>query len=182
MNECAYKSSAPEVVEYLQRILDNEWGKAIREKGAEHGLTTDFLTFGSTTFAGFAPPEDGTVPAGWRSTSYVKGGASATCVVPDRRTKLGKALSRWFEDHGKRPYIDRLPGMVPMVFNRTDEGMRLCTVTEAFPHEGAVYVRWEIPREAVEGDKGPDAEMWKPIPMSEYHLAREARAEMLAAT
>lgn len=183
--ECAYKSSHPDVLAYLAKITADEWSNAIRDLGEKEGFGRDFTTWGQTRFAGFLPPADhSTVGKGWRVQKLVRRGITGYYVVPDLRTKLGKAHAKWFEDHGNRPFIHRLPGMRGEVLVEDGDGLRICTVDAAFEHEGVVYAHWPLAREQVEhADRLPGkvGDMWEAIPMSEYHLAREARAESLAA-
>lgn len=185
MTECAYKSSHPDVVAYVAKIMSDGWAEAIRDLGEREGIGRDFTTWGQTRFAGFLPPDDhSTVPAGWRVQRVQRSGAFGFYVVPDRRTKIGKAHAKWFEEHGDRPFINRLPGMRREVFDQRDNGFYVVNVDRAFEHDGVVYAHWPLDRATVEhADRLPgrvNLDMWEPIPLSEYHLALEARAERLA--
>lgn len=179
INECAYKSNHADVLAYWERIASDEWANQIRAYGEEHGVGREFLSTGRTRFSGFVAPDDpATLPKGWRVAKVTRQGCTTTFVTPDLRTKIGKAHEQWFKDHGERPYVHRMPGMRGEVFSVEDGGMRIVTASQAFLHDGTVYLKWTLPREKVEGegDRLPgkvDHTMWEAIPMSEYHLARE---------
>lgn len=183
LDECAFRSEHPDVLAMWERIASTEWADKIREYGIAIGLPDgEFSTFGRDTFAGFTPPARAAdVPAGWRVAKVTRRGLTERYMLPDKRTKAGKAAERWFEELGRRPYLSDIPGIPGKVLDRRSSLMRN---PEAFCHNGAVYVRFNVPVAAIEdrspgytafGEYNPD--MWATIKLSEYHAALEAETE-----
>lgn len=184
INECAFRSEHPDVLAVWERIESEEWANQIRDYGIALGVPNggEFTIWGSQEFAGFTPPERASdVPDGWRVVKVTKRGVTSRHLLPDKRTKIGKAADQWFRDLGRRPYLRDLPGIPAEVIDKHTSRFRTIT---AFRHNGAVYAHFRVPVEAIEerstqytriGAYDPD--MWPSIKVSEYHAALEAEAE-----
>lgn len=174
---CAFRTKDREIVaEYrcYEKEMQEQHDRmlAFRERH-NCGDRLDMYTWPNGRFSHFGfkkdkrrkPPE---LADGWRVDAQER-------IVPDKRTKAGKALAEEIKavEAGRPTNIrSRLRGM-PMRASQSNHFYE----AGVFFHNGAVYVHWGCPVEALDGEWGGDpldSTTWKQLKLSEFHAAKEA--------
>ena len=176
MTITAYKSSDPSIVaaweEWLaaRTAIPAQWQAFVDEVAPGYS----FLAYSRGGMVGLKPADDGKVPEHWRVEHW----RTTDVLLPDRRSKVGKALAKRLDEMPQIPSC-ALPGMPTEVWEHdgTSGGMRIRGFG-AFAYDGAVYVSWECvvednPKAEILGDK-LDRSKWQPLKLSEYYAAQEA--------
>jgi len=186
MNEdSAYKSNHPAVLDGWAKLhadLD-AWNEAAFGWAAEVGA--DGITRSADRLLGFPASDDGTIPQGWRRAGPLADGSYY--VVPDRRTKTGKANDRRLRDMPPRPSVRDLVGMPDELWvpsGRRDGSYTIHYPAEVFDSDGYLWCRWRCDRSTVENPNPHpgftstvfDASMWTNVPLSEFYTVHERRS------
>jgi hypothetical protein len=167
MPECVYTSTHPDVLAAVRErnFKTQAWNDALKVLGQEaFGEETPFFTFSRERFAGF----DHEPVEGWK---YGKD-KLADCLVPDRRTSIGKKWAKRLEPLRQRP-SNPCPGMPGIVEGSHSFG----GVTLHYPAwdavDGVVWCRWGTRPDPSD----IDAELWTEAKLSEFYAMMEALGE-----
>lgn len=194
-DECAYRSTHPDVLAaWEKRCTDSvAWNEAVFAWCDELGIPRRIMLAGDQ-LTGFPDPGTAAIPDGWRITER----RGAQVMVPDQRTKVGKAAAKRLRDFPRHPVASDLPGMPDEVWvpaGRFDGACAIHRAQGVTLHDGALWVRWQLRPEVVEAPRGGlpntmpdfrrqvfDGALWERVKLSEYHAAVEEAAEAAKAT
>lgn len=185
MSEIAFKSESVEVLAAMEewrakrRRLNDEAGSVARELDPDGGRELLTLVSGLQIYSPGLKALDGDTdnpPHGWRTKWIAVRGGSEMALVPDKRTKVGKAAAETLAGL-RSSAVPTLPGMPTETWEHRDSNR----FTIHYPHivefEGGILVRWGAdPREC--GFQGPAAEavgaQWEEVRLSVFYLAAES--------
>lgn len=171
MSETVYASSDPAVLAEFAKWQDQhqDW------KDRAFELTAEFdpdrprrIVVGNGHWYGLEYRQEWGIPYGW---TFRDGDGGAPYLRPDARTKVGREARNMMRAHTPpRDIRYRLPGLVGEV----EIGNRWfqCGMVEI---AGTVYVSFDCDPTESDRRKWEAGPQWRPVKLSEYHLALESQ-------